>query len=79
MHARGIDGDRLLGEDVLARLDRRLKMQRPEVRRRAEQDDVDTAVQKLLVGVEPHEAAVGGDSRPSTPPSRLASSGARLC
>ena len=39
-HAGGIDGDRLLGEDVLARGDRGLQMQRAELRRRAEQHDV---------------------------------------
>ena len=35
-----IDGHRLLGEDVLAGLDRGLEVQRPEVRRRAEQHHV---------------------------------------
>ena len=62
MHAGCIDGDRLLREDVLSRHDRGLKMHWPEVRRRAQQDDVHAALQELLVRVKPHEAAVGGDS-----------------
>ena len=65
--ARGIDGDRLLGEDVLAGLDRGPEMQRPEVRRRAEQHHVDTAVDELLVGVEADEAVVGRRRRPCEP------------
>ena len=60
--AGGVDGHRLLGEDVLAGLDRRAEVDRPEVRRRAEQDHVDPAAQQLAVGVEPDEAAAGATS-----------------
>src|SRR5262249_11460734 len=55
-----IDGDRLLGEEVLARLDDRLDVQGPEARRRGQHDQV-AAVDDLLIGVEPDEAAVVGD------------------
>ena len=61
VNARGIDGDRLLGEDVLARLHGRAEVNRPELRRRGEQYHVDTAVEKLLAGVEPHEPVLGAD------------------
>ena len=61
VNARGIDGDRLLGKDVLARLHRRAEVDRPELRRRGEQHHVDTAVEQLLAGVEPHEAMLGAD------------------
>ncbi len=61
MDARDIDGDRLLGEDMLASLDRRLQMLRPEVGRRAEQDHVDATTEQFLEGVEADEAMVGLD------------------
>ena len=60
-HARGVDGDRLLGEDVLAGLDRRPQVQRAEVRGRGQQHDVDAGVDHLLVGVEADEAALFRD------------------
>ena len=53
--ARRVDGDRLLHEDVLAGLDRRLEVHRPEAGRRGEDDQVDAAVDRLLVGVEADE------------------------
>ena len=59
--AGGVDGDRLLAEDVLAGLDGRLEVQRPEVRRRGQEHHVDAAGDHLLVGVEADEAAVGRD------------------
>src|SRR5262249_55353599 len=52
-----VDGDGLLGEDVLAGLDRGREVDRPEVRRGAEEDDVDAAGDDLPVGVEADEAA----------------------
>ena len=60
-NARRIDGDRFLGEDVLSRLNRGFEVLGTEVRRRAEQDHVDAAVEKLPAGVEAHEAAIGTD------------------
>src|SRR5262249_47369659 len=56
--ARSVDGDRLLGEDMLASFDGRSKVLRTEMRRRAEQDDINAAGKKLLVSVETNEAAV---------------------
>ena len=61
MHAGGIDGDRLLGEDVLARLDRRAEVDRAEMRRRAEQYHVHAAAEQLPVSVESDEAMIGLD------------------
>ena len=61
-HARRIDGDRLLAEDVLAGVDRGLQVQRAEVGRRAEQHDVDVAFHDLLVAVEAGERRVVGDA-----------------
>ncbi len=62
MDAGRVDGHRLLGEDVLAGLDGRAQVDRPEMRRGAEQDHVDPAAQELAVGVEPDEAATGATS-----------------
>ena len=59
LHAGGVDGHGLLAEDVLAGLDGRLDVQRPEVRRRGQEHHVDVAVEDLLVGVEADEAVVG--------------------
>ena len=58
---RGVDGHRLLGEDVLAGLDRHLELDRPELGRRAEQDHVDARGDELLAGVEAHEPPRFGD------------------
>ena len=57
-HARGIDGDRLLGKDVLARFDRRREVHRTESRRRREDDQVDVGGQDLLIRVEACETPV---------------------
>ena len=56
--ARCIDGDRLFDKCVLALLDRIRQMLRPEMGRRGQQHHVDTAVDDLLVGVEPGEHVV---------------------
>src|SRR5262249_31422145 len=58
--AGAVHGDWLLGEDVLALLDRVLNVLRPEAGGRRQQDDVDAAVDDLLIGVEADEAAVVG-------------------
>ena len=55
--ARRIDGDRLLGEDVLARIHRCLEVHGPEVRRRRQQHHVYKR-DHLLVSVEAGETAV---------------------
>ena len=55
-HAGRVDGDRLLGEDVLAGLDGGLEVHRAEAGRRGEDHDVDVAGDHLLVGVEADEA-----------------------
>ena len=61
-HARGIDGHRLLAEDVLAGVDGGLQVQRAEVGRRAEQHDFRVAVHHPLVAVEAGERGVVGDA-----------------
>jgi len=53
--ARRVDRDGLLEEDVLARLDGRLEVQRPEARGRRQDHHVDAALDHLLVGVEADE------------------------
>ncbi len=58
--AGAVDGDRLLGEEVLAGLDRGLDVQGPEAGRRRQHHQV-AAVDHLLIGVEADEAAVVGD------------------
>src|SRR6185312_9260754 len=55
--SRGIDGDRLLAEDVFAGLDGGPEVNRPEAGRRAQQHDIDAAAEQLLVAVEAVEAA----------------------
>ena len=59
-HPRGVDGDRLLHEDVLPRLDRRGEMHRSEAGRGGEDHEVDVARDHLLVGVESGEATLLG-------------------
>ena len=61
LDARGIDGHRLLREHVLACVDSLPEVLRAEVRRRAEQDHVDAAIQEFTVGVESDETMVGPD------------------
>ena len=57
LHAGHVHGRGLLHEHVLARLDGRLQVQRPEMRRRGQDDVVDLRHgQQLLVGVEAGEA-----------------------
>ena len=60
-HGRGVYGDGLLREDVLAGRDRRLDVRRPEAWRRGEDGVVDVGLQELLVGVQAHEAVIVGD------------------
>ncbi len=52
---RHVDVGRFLREDVLARLDRVAQMERPEARRRSEDDDVDAAVDDVFVVVKAGE------------------------
>src|SRR5262249_16723768 len=59
-HAGRIDGARLLGEDVLTRVHRGPHVHRPKVRRRAQQYDIDTAVDDLPIRVEADELAFTG-------------------
>jgi hypothetical protein len=61
----GTDGDRLLGEDVLAGLDARLEVQRAEVGRRGQDHHVDAAGDDLGVGVEAGETVLGVDGDPA--------------
>ncbi len=58
--AGAVDGDGLLGEDVLAGLDDGFEVLRAEARRGGQDHQV-AAVDDLLVGVEADEAAVVGD------------------
>ena len=58
--AGAVDGDRLLGEELLARLDGGLDVLGPETWRRRQHHQV-AAVDHLLIGVEADEAAVVGD------------------
>ena len=60
-HPGGIDRDRLLGENVLAGVDRGPKVLGAKVRRLGQQYDVDAGVDQLLVGVEADEAALFRD------------------
>ncbi len=59
-----VDGNRLLGEDVLARRDRRSEVIRPEARRRRQDHDVAVGREHAPVGVESAEAVRVGDGRP---------------
>ena len=56
-----VDRDRLLGEDVLARVDGGRQVCRPETGWRGEDDVVDVGRQDFLVGVEAGERPVVGD------------------
>src|SRR5512135_1066760 len=56
-----VRADRLLGEDVLAGLDRGGDVQRPEAGRGGQDHQVHAGVNHFLEGVEADEAAVGGD------------------
>ena len=58
LDAAGIDAVRLLDEDVLAGVDRRLDVHRMELGRAGDEHDVDAACDDLLVAVEAHEAVV---------------------
>ncbi len=58
--AGAVDGDRLLGEEVLAGLDRRLDVLRTEAGRGRQHHQV-AAVDDLLIGVEADETAIVGD------------------
>ena len=58
--AGGVGGDGLLGEQVLASLNRRRDVRRAEPGRRREDDEVH-ALDHLFIGVEPGEAAVVAD------------------
>ncbi len=62
--ARPVDAQRLLGEDVFARLDGRLEMNRAEAGRRRQDDQVDVRRQELFVRVEAGELMVGLDGDP---------------
>ena len=55
-----IDRDRLLDEEVLARVDGSLDVQRTEVRRGRQEDDV-TVVDDALIGVKADELVLRGD------------------
>ena len=57
----GIDGHRLFHEDVLAGLHGVFEMDRTEAGRRGEDDQIDAAVDHLLVGVKPGEDLLGHD------------------
>ena len=63
--ARAVDGHRLLDERVDALLDRVGQVERPEVRRRGQEDDVDL-VDHVLVGVEADVLAVLGHVDPAS-------------
>src|SRR5690606_16584621 len=52
--ARWIDSNRFLTEYVFIRIHRSLQVQRPEHRRRSQQDDVYSGVDNLLISVEPY-------------------------
>jgi hypothetical protein len=56
--ARRIDGDRFLGEDVFARLDRRFEVDWPEAGRSGQDDEIRATFQRLLVGIEADELAI---------------------
>ena len=58
-HARGVRAHRLLAEDVLLRLHRRLEMQRAVAGVRRQHDDIHVAGHQLLVRVEADEAVLG--------------------
>ena len=58
--AGSVDGDRLLGEEVLAGLDRGLDVLGTEAGRGRQHDQV-AAVDDFLIGVEADEAAIVGD------------------
>ena len=58
--AGAVDGDRLLGEEMLAGLDRGLDVLGPEARRGRQHDQV-AAVNDFLIGVEADEAAIVGN------------------
>src|SRR5580704_10844393 len=62
--ARAIHAERFLGEDVLARLNGGLEMNRSEPRRSRQNDQVDRTRQKLFVGIEAVELVFGLDSHP---------------
>ena len=62
--AGGVHGHRLFQEHLLARLHGRGEMGRTKARRRAEHHDVCAGGDRLLVGVEPHEPAIGRHVRP---------------
>ena len=55
-----VDAHRLLAEDVLAGLHRRIQVVRAEPRRGGEDDQVHVGGEQLLVGVQPDERAVRG-------------------
>ena len=57
-HAGDVDGDRLLGEDVLAGVDGGREVERAEAGRRGEHHQVDVRREHLLVRVEAGEALV---------------------
>jgi hypothetical protein len=54
----GIDGHRLLGEDVFARFDRGAEVEGAETGRGRENDDVDPGIEDALVAVETDELAL---------------------
>jgi hypothetical protein len=56
----GVDGDRLLDEDVLSRFDSRGEVQRPEIRRRCHRHKLRVALHHFAVGVESREAPLRG-------------------
>jgi hypothetical protein len=57
--ARRVHRHRLLAKDMLAGFDRRFEMHRTKARRRREQHNINTAIDYLLIGVEPHELVFG--------------------
>ena len=59
--SRRVDAARLFQERVLAGFDGRCVVDRPEVRRRGQQHQVDAGVDHLLVGVEADEPTLGRD------------------
>ncbi len=56
-----IDGDGLLDEDVLARLDRRFEVERAKQRSRCHQNDLHVGFEQLAIAVGPAKAFIGRD------------------
>ncbi len=69
--AGGVDGHRLLGEDVQPGLDGRFDVHGAVMRRRGQEHHVHAAGHELLIGVEADESPLGRDGRLSWRSARL--------